>query len=422
MNFDADYADLVDVLQRSVDRYPTSNLFGTKVDGELAVDHLRASSAAGSTTSAAALASLGVGKGDAVAIISANRVEWAVAAYATYGLGARFVPMYEHQLEKDWELHHSTTPAPRCCSPPPTRSTRRSATGPARSASLEQVFCMDLPAEDEASFAGAREARRGRSPAPVVDDRPRVDLRLHLHLGHHRQAQGRAARPRQHRLQRQRRARDLPDRQLRQLGLLPALGPLLRPDLELHCLLSRGAAMAIAESVDKLIDNFGEVRPTILVRVPRIFNSIYDGLQKKMAEEGGVKKALFDAAMTNAERRKELAGKARPRGWSRSSTPSSTAGLLQGPRPLRRPAEVRLLRRRGAVPRGGGVHRQARHHGLRGLRPDRDQPHRHRQLPRRGRSARSASRSRGRGGDRHQRGRRGGLAATARSSSTAPTS
>jgi long-subunit acyl-CoA synthetase (AMP-forming) len=37
---------------------------------------------------------LGIGKGDRVAIVSENRVEWAVAAYATYGLEAAFVPTY----------------------------------------------------------------------------------------------------------------------------------------------------------------------------------------------------------------------------------------------------------------------------------------------------------------------------------------
>jgi len=39
-----------------------------------------------------------------VSIISNNRVEWAVASFATVGLGARFVPMYESQLPKDWEF------------------------------------------------------------------------------------------------------------------------------------------------------------------------------------------------------------------------------------------------------------------------------------------------------------------------------
>src|SRR5205807_727374 len=52
----------------------------------------------------AGLSSIGIGPGDRIGIIANNRIEWAVAAYATYGLGASFVPMYESQLEKDWEF------------------------------------------------------------------------------------------------------------------------------------------------------------------------------------------------------------------------------------------------------------------------------------------------------------------------------
>jgi long-chain acyl-CoA synthetase len=46
------------------------------------------------------LAQLGIEKGDAVGIIANNRVEWAVACYAAYGLAGRYVPMYEAELEK----------------------------------------------------------------------------------------------------------------------------------------------------------------------------------------------------------------------------------------------------------------------------------------------------------------------------------
>lgn len=46
----------------------------------------------------AALAGLGVARGDTVGIISNNREEWAVCAYATYSLGGVFVPMYEEQV------------------------------------------------------------------------------------------------------------------------------------------------------------------------------------------------------------------------------------------------------------------------------------------------------------------------------------
>lgn len=48
----------------------------------------------------AALAGMGIVRGDTVGIISNNREEWAVCAYATYSLGAVFVPMYEEQVSK----------------------------------------------------------------------------------------------------------------------------------------------------------------------------------------------------------------------------------------------------------------------------------------------------------------------------------
>jgi long-chain acyl-CoA synthetase len=92
---------LVDLLHESVSAHAARPLFASKRDGhwvemtyrefDAAVDALRA-----------ALWALGVGPGDRVGIIAGNRVEWAVAAYASYGLGAAFVPMYESQQEKEW--------------------------------------------------------------------------------------------------------------------------------------------------------------------------------------------------------------------------------------------------------------------------------------------------------------------------------
>jgi long-chain acyl-CoA synthetase len=49
------------------------------------------------------LAKLGIGKDDAVGIISPNRPEWVVLAYATYGRNARYIPMYEKELWQTWK-------------------------------------------------------------------------------------------------------------------------------------------------------------------------------------------------------------------------------------------------------------------------------------------------------------------------------
>src|SRR4051812_37371464 len=78
------YENLVEMFQQAVKTYGSRDLFGTKKNGSWSwtsyaavsklIDQLRGG-----------LTSLGIKKGDCVAIISNNRVEWAVAAYACYG-------------------------------------------------------------------------------------------------------------------------------------------------------------------------------------------------------------------------------------------------------------------------------------------------------------------------------------------------
>jgi len=63
---------------------------------------------------------------------------------------------------------------------------------------------------------------------------------------------------------------------------------------ELHNFMQFGGAIALMESVDTLAEDFLKVRPTYLIAVPKVFNKIYDGIQTKMHEEGGIKKMLFD--------------------------------------------------------------------------------------------------------------------------------
>jgi long-chain acyl-CoA synthetase len=103
MTFAPQFTTLVDILEHSTASYPERDLFGTKTEGRWVwtkygefgklVERFRGG-----------LASLGVKRGDNVACVSNNRVEWAVAAYACYSLGAAFVPMYEAQSPKEWEF------------------------------------------------------------------------------------------------------------------------------------------------------------------------------------------------------------------------------------------------------------------------------------------------------------------------------
>jgi len=95
------FSNLVAMQQECCLKYASNNLFGTKVADKYKwikyqafaqkVDEYRA-----------IISSLDISSGDKVAIISNNRVEWAIIAYATLGLEATFVPMYLDQHEQDW--------------------------------------------------------------------------------------------------------------------------------------------------------------------------------------------------------------------------------------------------------------------------------------------------------------------------------
>ena len=58
-----------------------------------------------------------------------------------------------------------------------------------------------------------------------------------------------------------------------------------------------GHKVAFAESTEKLLENFGEIRPTFLVSVPRIYEKVHSGITAKVANASPVKKALFGWAM-----------------------------------------------------------------------------------------------------------------------------
>ena len=96
--------NLVELFESAAEKCAHNRLFGTKdiKSGEFNwITYSDVSKRVNNFRSA--LASLNIKSGDAVGIISNNRVEWAVAAFATYGLVARFVPMYESENQSTWE-------------------------------------------------------------------------------------------------------------------------------------------------------------------------------------------------------------------------------------------------------------------------------------------------------------------------------
>lgn len=83
------------------------------------------------------------------------------------------------------------------------------------------------------------------------------------------------------------------------LSVLPLSHVFERSAMYLYIL--NGMAVHYAESVEKVPENLGEVRPTIFVGVPRIFEKVYAKAKLKAAQGGALKEKLFDWAIDVAK-------------------------------------------------------------------------------------------------------------------------
>jgi long-chain acyl-CoA synthetase len=297
--------NLVELFENAVDRYAGNNLFGTKqADGTYAwvtygevglrVDHLRAG-----------LRGLGIVQGDAVGIIANNRTEWAIAAFATFGLGARFVPMYENELPKVWRYVINDAAVKVILVATPTIAERVKA-HQAEMPGLEAVYLIDAAAADPNSMAALE--KKGRL-APVPSSKPRAEevatliytsgttgdpkgvLLSHGNFTSNARAGYRLF-------------KDQLNTDSCSFSILPWAHSFGQTG-ELYCWIQFGGSIGFMGSVDTLADDLRAVAPTFLIAVPRIFNKIYDGIMTKIGETGGLAQKLFNMGVETARQIRE---------------------------------------------------------------------------------------------------------------------
>jgi long-chain acyl-CoA synthetase len=298
------YETLIDIFLQSTAAFGPRPLFGEKKNGQWTwmtysqfgqkVDDLRGG-----------LSQLGVTNGDRVAIISNNRHEWAVGAYACYTLGAAYVPMYEAQQEKDWHYILNDCGAKVVFAATDAIAAKLKAMKP-ELPRLEHIIRFTGTEHEADSFASL--LRRGaETPSPVTTPKA-SDLCGLIYTS------GTTGNPKGVMLSHSNIARNVStshelfpaspdDRALSFLPWAHAFGQ----TVELHALFSVGGSMGIAESVDKILDNLAEVEPTMLISVPRIFHRLYDVVQKRLAADKPYKRMLFERSLAVAAERKKLA-------------------------------------------------------------------------------------------------------------------
>lgn len=296
------FSNLVEMFERSVSLYGPRELFGTKVDGQWnwttyaemgkLVDDLRGG-----------LAKLGLQRGDNLCIVSNNRVEWAVIAYACYGLGVSIVPMYEAQLSKEWAFI-----ADDCGAVGFVAATKeiaeKSKEVREKAPSIKHVITLFGGKDDPLSYKGLLEAG-AKNPTPSIKPAPEDTACLIYTSGTTGNPKGVILTHGNLTSNINAVHEILPMTQdERSLSFLPWAHS-FGHTCELHSMLSLGASMALCEAVDKIIQNLAEVRPTVLMSVPRIFNRIYDGVNKQMAARPKVIQNLFHGGLRAATKKKK---------------------------------------------------------------------------------------------------------------------
>ena len=279
----ADPVTLAEVFTRGIQNFPRPDRFQQKSGG--AYRPVSSEEFARRVRScAAALAAIGIVRGDRVAILSYNRLEWAIADYACLLIGAADVPIY------------STLPADASAYILKDSGAKAIFVEDAEQAAkirgcVPHVISFE-PAEGAVSFEDF--LRKGGEP-PVVtiepDDlatiiytlgttgMPKGVLLTHRNLVSNMLSSGSAF--------------DVTPRDAI-LSFLPLSHSFER--IFDYLFFWWGASIAYAEDVDKVAENLIELRPTIMAAVPRFYEKVYSKIRKSVAEQKPWKQGLFEWA------------------------------------------------------------------------------------------------------------------------------
>lgn len=307
-NLDAVYTkpnNLVDLFENSVAKFGSGNLFGTKNKTTDQYEWVTFSDVAERVNNLrGALNKLGLSKGEKVGVIVSNSVEWFVCCQATHGLGGVFVPMYEKELQKVWQYILQDA------------GIKYVFVRDQKIYDVVKSFQKDIPTlkdifilfgEGEKSLAQLEKTGKAN---PVSSYKPHWSETAFIIytsgttgdpkgvLLHHGNMTHNA-----------KECHTTFDAGEEEVGLciLPwahSFG--LTADL--HTYILGGWSLGFAESAEKLLANFSEVKPTHMSAVPRVFNIIYDKIQQGVAADP-VKKQFFDAACAEAIKNRDLTEK-----------------------------------------------------------------------------------------------------------------
>ena len=289
--------NLVELFENAVQKFANNKFLGTK--NKSGVYEWVNYRYVGERVNAAmsGLAVLGVEKNDAVGIIAANRVEWVICAFATYGRGARFVPMYEKELHSVW-TYIIRDAAIKVLFVSTKELYENLKNLPQEISSLKHVILIEGTGENSLT---ALENQGRLQPVPAIHPSCNDTAVLIYTSGTTGDPKGAllshgnctsCSRAGWHRFQ-----------ELQAHSVSFCHLPWAHSygfSAELNNWIQFGGAIAFMDTLDKLAEDMAKVEPTYLISVPRVFNKIYEKVITTVQEEGGLKLKLFRMALDAA--------------------------------------------------------------------------------------------------------------------------
>ncbi len=297
------HKNLIEMLENSRQLYGDRPLYGTKRDGiyewttyeqfSEKVDALRGG-----------LDSLGVSSGDKVAIICKNTEEWAVSAYATYGLCGQHIPMYETQMPSEWEYIIRDCGA-KVLLAANSSIFEKTRNFPDQIDSLEHVILLTGSVEGEVTTYEDLLKKGREKPVQKMEPESHAPMGMIYTSGTTGNPKGVIL---SHRNLIFECSVVIPllgmSRDVRTLAFLP-WAHVFGQVAEVHGIIGCGGSAGLVDDVNTLVDELGVVKPSVFFAVPRVYNRIYDRLQEQMKEKPGLIRALFYGGLKQAKRERE---------------------------------------------------------------------------------------------------------------------
>ncbi|TDQ79661.1 AMP-dependent synthetase/ligase [Sphingobacterium yanglingense] len=292
---------LFDLARRQIKLYPNLPMFGYKQGGEwkylLTADFLNEVDRI-----SLGLLSLGIERGEKVGLIADSSVEWHIMDFAIQQVGGVVVAMYPNITDADYQYIFNDAEIKLCVVGNKSLYKRINNIKEAIY-TLKYIFCIQ-EAEDVRSWNELKELAAGQDPAMLDNYRDKIlptDLATLIYTS------GTTGKPKGVMLSHNNivfnvmSARDITPCQAFDRGLtfLPPCHAYER--MVVYTYMYIGITIHIAESLDKIGQNIGEVKPHIMTAVPRILEKVYEKIMKTGHELSGVKRKVFDWAVGVAD-------------------------------------------------------------------------------------------------------------------------